>query len=132
MGLLGNDFWDDIVDINDRHKKQTDWSPPPQKSDKPPSNDLNKNGASGLTIFYRSLGSVILIATMIKSWFWSASLFDWILLIIALILIGVHRRISAESAIERIKPAFLDLHNRLKAVEAKICETDNLADEPPK
>jgi len=30
MRLLGNDFWDDIVDINERHKKKKDWSTPPK------------------------------------------------------------------------------------------------------
>jgi hypothetical protein len=129
MGLLGNDFWDDIVDINDKHKKRKDWTPPPKKTEKPPSNDLDKKGISGLTIFYRSLGSVILVATMIKAWFWAASLFDWTLLIVSLILIGVHRRLGAESAIDRFKPAFLDLHNRLKAVEAKLGAEENLQNE---
>lgn len=129
MGLLGNDFWDDIVDINDKHKRRKDWTPSPNKTEKPPSNDLDKKGISSLTIFYRSLGSVILVATMIKSWFWSASLFDWMLLIVSLILIGFHRRLGAESAINRIKPAFLDLHNRLKTVEAKISADEGLQDE---
>ena len=65
---------------------------------------------------------------MIKSWFWSASLFDWMLLIVSLVLIGVHRRLGAESAIDKIKPAFLVLHSRLKAVEAKISADEGLSD----
>ena len=57
---------------------------------------------------------------MIKSWIWSASLFDWTLIIIGLILIGIHKRLGAEYVIDRIKPAFLDLHNRLKVVESEL------------
>ena len=125
MRLLGNDFWDDIVDINDKHKKQNDWPTPPKKSETPPTQDLDKKILSGLTIFYRVLGSLILIATMIKSWFWSASLFDWVLMAVAIILIGAHRRLGAEYVIERIKPAFLELHNRLIAVEMKLNAAEN-------
>ena len=130
MGFLGNDFWDDIVDINDKNRKrQKDWTPPPEKDKTPSSNNSKKNGVSGLTIFYRSLGSIILITTMIKSWFWSASLFDWVLLIVALLMIGLHRRLGAEAVIEKIKPAFLDLHNRLQNIETKLGVEDNLTGE---
>jgi len=125
MRLLGNDFWDDIVDINDKHKKRNDWSTPSKKTEMPPTQNSDKKTLSGLTIFYRVLGSLILVATMIKSWFWSASLFDWVLMAVAIILIGAHRRLGAEYVIERIKPAFVDLHNRLIEVEMKLDAAKN-------
>ncbi len=85
-----------------------------------PAEEMDKKSVSGVTIFYRVLGCVILLATMIKSWFWSASIFDWVLMVIALILIGVHRRLGAYYVIERVKPAFLDLNERLTEVEKKV------------
>ncbi len=120
MRLLGNDFWDDIVDINDRHKKKKDWSKDPKGQTPKPAEDIDKKSISGATIFYRVLGCTLLLATMIKSWFWSASIFDWALMVIALLLIGVHRRLGAYYVIERVKPAFLDLHERLTEVEKKV------------
>jgi hypothetical protein len=120
MRLLGNDFWDDIVDINERHKKKKDWSTPPKGQTPKPAEEIDKKNVSGVTIFYRVLGCTLLLATMIKTWFWSASIFDWALMVVALILIGVHRRLGAYYVIERVKPAFLDLHERLTEVEKKI------------
>ncbi len=121
MRLLGNDFWDDVVDINDKHKKRKkDWSAPTSASTKDSAGSIDKKGVPGITIFYRVLGTVLLVSTMIKSWFWTATVFDWALIIISLILIGVHRRLGAYYVIERVKPAFLDLHERLAEVELKI------------
>lgn len=120
MRLLGNDFWDDIVDINDKQKKRNAPASPPPNSQGRSVQEMNKGGVSGLTIFYRVLGTFLLVATMVKSWFWSAALFDWALMIAGLALIGLHRRFGAEYAIDRVKPAFLDLHNRLKEVEANL------------
>lgn len=120
MRLLGNDFWDDIVDINDKHKKRKSLSAQPDSSQSQTVPEMDKKRISGLTIFYRVLGTFLLLATMIKSWIWSASLFDWTLMIIGLILIGVHKRFGAEYVIDRVKPAFLNLHNRLKVVESKL------------
>ena len=120
MRLLGNDFWDDIVDINERHKKKKDWSTHPKGQTPKPAEEIDKKNVSGVTIFYRVLGCTLLLATMIKTWFWSASIFDWALMVVALILIGVHRRLGAYYVIERVKPAFLDLHERFTEVEKKI------------
>ena len=120
MRLLGNDFWDDIVDINDKHKRRQDFSAQPERVKSQPVPEMDKKRISGLTIFYRVLGTFLLLATMIKSWIWSASLFDWTLMVIGLILIGIHKRLGAEYVIDRVKPAFLDLHNRLKVVETKL------------
>ncbi len=120
MRLLGNDFWDDIVDINDKHKRKKEWSTPPKGQTPKSAEKLDKKGVSGVTIFYRVLGCVLLFATMIKTWVWSASVFDWALMVVALILIGVHRRLGAYYVIERVKPAFLDLHERLTEVERKV------------
>ena len=118
MRLLGNDLWDDIIDINDKKRKHQ--SVLPQSPNSSPSENMDKKGISGVTIFYRVLGSILLIATVIKSWFWSATIFDWTLLIVSLILIGVHRRFGASYVMERVKPAFLDLHDRLSEIEKKI------------
>ena len=120
MRLLGNDFWDDIVDINDKHKRRQDFSAQPERVNSQPVPEMDKKRISGLTIFYRVLGTFLLVATMIKSWIWSASIFDWTLMVIGLILIGIHKRLGAEYVIDRVKPAFLDLHNRLKVVETKL------------
>jgi hypothetical protein len=125
MRLLGNDFWDDIVDINDKHKRRSNLSAQPERPQPQAVPEMDEKRISGLTIFYRVLGTFLLVATMIKSWIWSASLFDWTLMIIGLILIGVHKRFGAEYVIDRVKPAFLDLHNRLKVVESKL----NISDE---
>ena len=120
MGLLGGDFWDDIVDPHDRKKKRNDWSPPPKTPKKLPPSEAGKTKISGLTIFYRTFGCFILVATRIKSWLTATTVFDWALMIVALLLIGIHRRLGAEHVAEKIKPAFLDLHNRLKKVEAEL------------
>jgi len=120
MRLLGNDFWNDIVDINDKHKRRRNLLPQPVKPQSEAVHEMDKKRISGLTIFYRILGTFLLVATMIKSWIWSASIFDWTVMIIGLILIGVHKRFGAEYVIGRVKPAFLDLDNRLKVVESKL------------
>jgi hypothetical protein len=121
MGLLGGNLWDDVIDIRDKHKKkQSDPISPKGSgpSQSPVEND--KKNVSGLTIFYRVLGTIVLIATMIKSWITSPSLFDWALIAVSLLLIGVHRRLGAEAVVDRLRPAFLNLHERLQAVESKI------------
>ena len=120
MRLLGNDFWDDIFDINDKHKKRRDLSKDPKGPTLKPAEEIDKKGISGITIFYRALGCTLLLATMIKSWIWSASAFDWALMFVALILIGVHRRLGAYYVVERVKPAFLDLPERLTEIEEKV------------
>ena len=76
MRLLGNDFWDDIVDINDKHKRRSNLSAQPERPQSQAIPEMDKKRISGLTIFYRVLGTFLLVATMIKSWIWSASLFD--------------------------------------------------------
>lgn len=121
MGLLGGDFWDDVVDIRDKHKKKQS-DPPPKRGSGPPHSpaENDKKSVSGLTIFYRVLGTIVLLATIVKSWISSASWFDWLLIIVALLLIGVHRRLGAEAVVDRLRPAFIDLHERLQAVESKI------------
>ena len=126
MGLLGGDFWDNVVDIRDKHKKKQS-DPNPLKGSGPSQSPVEKNkkGVSGLTIFYRVLGTIVLIATMIKSWITSPSLFDWALIVVALLLIGIHRRLGAEAVVDRLRPAFLNLHERLQAVESKIDPAEN-------
>ena len=121
MGLLGGDFWDDVVDIRDKHKKKQS-DPSPQKGSGPPHSptEKEKKSVSGLTIFYRVLGTIILLATIVKSWIASATFFDWALIIVALLLIGVHRRLGAEAVVDRLRPAFLNLHERIQAVESKL------------
>ena len=62
---------------------------------------------------------------MIKSWITSPSLFDWALIVVALLLIGIHLRLGAEAVVDRLRPAFLNLHERLQAVESKIDPAEN-------
>lgn len=126
MGLLGGDFWDDVVDIRDKHKKKQS-DPISPKGSGPSQSPVGKNNksVSGLTIFYRVLGTIILMATMIKSWITSPSLFDWALIVVALLLIGIHRRLGAEAVVDRLRPAFFNLHERLQAVESKIDPAEN-------
>lgn len=61
MGLLGGDFWDDVVDIRDKHKKKQS-DPSQRKGSGPPHSPVEKDGksVSGLTVFYRVLGTIIL------------------------------------------------------------------------
>lgn len=66
------------------------------------------------------LGTIILVSTIIKSWILTASLFDWALIVVALLLIGLHRRLGAETVVDRLRPAFLNLHKRLQAIESKL------------
>ena len=81
---------------------------------------MERDKLFGLTVFYRALGAFILAATMVKSWFWSATVFDWVLMVLSVLMIGMHRRLGTTYVIERIKPAFMDLHNRLTAVEERL------------
>ncbi len=135
MGLLGGDLWDDIVDIRDKHKKKASGSSPQNDPGSPVPINSGGKRASGLTIFYRVLGTLLLLATMIKSWFTAAAIFDWVMMAVGLLLIGVHRWLTAESVLERLRPAFLNLHERLKAVESKLDaekETEDQSSEAPR
>ena len=119
MGLIGGNLWDDIVDPYDKKKKRQDWGTAPKKGNKSSPDEPHEPKVSGLMIFYRTLGCIILLATMIKSWFAGTTVVDWVLIFTALLLIGIHRRFGAEYAVDRIKPVFINLHNRLVVLESK-------------